>query len=235
MEREYEETYAVAEERHPWFIARRDLFAFFAGEDLSVRILDVGCGTGIFLAHLKALGFEQLAGVETSQNMRAKFRDPAIELFGELPERRYDKIFMLDVLEHIADDRGTLARIHRLLEPGGRFYLSVPAYPFLWSHHDEVNRHQRRYRRTELRDKLQGAGFELRKLSYWNLIALPPICLARWLGLGKEKSDFKLGNPLALGLYGRILWLENRWLRRFALPLGVSLIAVAGKHASPPG
>jgi len=233
MERDYEELYADAEERHPWFVARRELFASLAGEDRSARILDVGCGTGIFLAHLDSLGFENLAGVETSENLRAKFRDRAIELFDELPDRRYDKIFMLDVLEHIADDRGTLARIHRMLEPGGSFYVSVPAHPFLWSHHDEVNRHQRRYRRGELRDKLLAAGFELRKLSYWNSLALPPICLARWLGRGKEGSDLKLGSPRVLRLYGRVLRLENRLLKRFSLPLGVSLIAVAEPEKQP--
>ncbi len=229
MERDYEEIYSVAELRHPWFIARRELFASLAGEDRNARILDVGCGTGIFLAHLKSLRFENLAGVETSENLRGKFRDPSIELFDELPERRYDKIFMLDVLEHIADDRGTLARIHLMLEPGGRFYVSVPAHPFLWSHHDEVNRHHRRYRRAELRNKLSAAGFELHKLSYWNLLAMPPICLARWLRLGQKASDFKLGSPLFLGLYGHILRLENRWLRHSSLPMGVSLIAVAEK------
>lgn len=229
MDRSYEEAYAVAEERHPWFIARRELFAELAGEDRSARVLDIGCGTGIFLCHLKERGFERLAGVETSENLRAKFRDPGIALFDRLPGRRYDRVFMLDVLEHIEDDRGMLVEVRDRLAPGGRFFGSVPAHPFLWSHHDEINRHCRRYRRRELEDKLVAAGFGLRRLSYWNLSGLPPICLARWLRLGEKSTDFELGNPLALRLYGAALRLENRLLRRISLPMGVSLVAVADK------
>ncbi len=231
MESSYEEIYAVAEERHPWFVARRELFASLAGENRSDGVLDVGCGTGIFLAYLKTLGFEHLAGVETSHNLRAKFRDPAIELFSELPDRSYDVIFMLDVLEHIEDDRGMLAEIVKTLKPGGRFYASVPAHPFLWSHHDEINLHRRRYRRRELQHKLLAAGFRLHKLSYWNMSGLLPTCLARWLRLGEDSTDFELGNPLALGLYGGALRLENRLLMHLSLPMGVSLIAVAERPA----
>ncbi|MEE8524356.1 MAG: class I SAM-dependent methyltransferase [Thermoanaerobaculia bacterium] len=235
MDKSYEEIYAVVEERHPWFVARRRLFAALAGDDRRARVLDVGCGTGIFLVHLEALGFEHLAGVETSADLRAKARDPSIEMLPEIPERRddgvfsYDKVFMLDVLEHIDDDRGTLDRIHGLLEPGGRFYLSVPAHPFLWSRHDDINQHRRRYRKAELGEKLRAAGFIIRKLSYWNSLAFPAICLARWLKLGESSSDFAIGNPAAWWLYGAVLRFENWWVQRMPLPIGVSLIAVAEK------
>lgn len=229
MEPGYEEVYSVIEERHPWFLARRELFAALAGQDRSARILDVGCGSGIFLVHLKSLGYESLAGVETSARLRARFRDVAIELFDELPAGPYDRIFMLDVLEHIADDVGFLDRVHRLLEPGGRFLISVPAHPFLWSRHDELNRHHRRYRRRELRQKLRAAGFRLRKLSYWNMFYFLPICFVRWLRLGRESTEFDLGGPLTLRLYGGVLRLENWLLRRISLPIGVTLIAVAEK------
>ncbi len=230
MDRTYEETYAVAEQRHPWFVTRRELFAALAAGERDAGILDVGCGTGIFLTHLKALGFKHLAGVETSENLRAKFRDPTIELFAALPDRTYDVIFMLDVLEHLEDDRGMLAEIRDTLEPGGRFYASVPAHPFLWSHHDEINQHQRRYRRRELKRKLLAAGFKLSKLSYWNMSGLLPTLAARLLrprAGSSDSTDFELGNALALKLYGGALRLENRLLKHFPLPLGVSLIAVA--------
>ncbi len=232
MEKSYEEVYAVAEEKHPWFVTRRELFAALVGADRKVRVLDIGCGTGIFLAHLEALGFEHLAGVETSRNLRAKFRQPTIELFSELPDQAYDVVFMLDVLEHLEDDRAMLVDIHNRLEPGGRFYASVPAHPFLWSHHDEINLHQRRYRRRELRRKLISAGFRLRKLSYWNMSGFLPTCLARWLRArwlrqAEDSTDFDLGNPLALSMYRGALRLENRLLKHLSLPMGVSLIAIA--------
>jgi SAM-dependent methyltransferase len=229
MEKSYEDVYAVVEERHPWFVARRRLFAALAGGDRGARILDVGCGTGIFLVHLKALGFDRLAGVETSADLRAKLRDPSIELFAEIPDRRFDKVFLLDVLEHVDDDREMLDRIHGRLETGGRFYLSVPAHPFLWSRHDELNQHRRRYRRAELRDKLRGAGFRIEKLAYWNSLAFPAIWLARRLKLGERSTDLDVGNPLAWWLYGAVLRCESWWVRRWPLPVGVSLIAVAEK------
>ena len=229
MERDYEEIYADVETRHPWFVARRELFAALAGPDPEARILDVGCGTGRFLAHLQDLGCQHLAGVEPSSNLRAKLRRPRIELFSELPERRFDQIFLLDVLEHVEDDRGTLARIRRRLEPGGRLFVSVPAHPFLWSRHDEINHHHRRYRKKELEAKLRAAGLRLLKLSYWNSFCFPAVCLARWLGMGEDSSDFDLGGRLTLAAYGAVLRLENRLVRHLALPPGVSLIAVAEK------
>ncbi len=226
MDKSYEEIYAVVEERHPWFVARRDLFTSLASSDRQSRILDIGCGTGMFLVHLKSLGFESLAGVETSEDLRTKFRDPSIEVLAEIPDRVYDKVFLLDVLEHIEDDRGTLERIRGLLTPGGCFYLSVPAHPFLWSRHDDINQHQRRYRKAELHEKLESAGFHIHRLSYWNALMFPAIYLARRLKLGDRSSDFDLGNPMAWWLYGVILKLENWWVRRWPLPFGVSLIAV---------
>ncbi len=227
MDRAYEKLYAEVEERHPWFVARRRLFAALAGGDQDARILDVGCGTGVFLAHLEDLGWRRLAGVEPSARLRAKFRPASAELFAELPAGPYDKVLLLDVLEHIDDDRGTLAALRRILKPGGRLYLSVPAHPFLWSRHDDVNQHRRRYRRRELREKLLDAGFELRRLSYWNMFFFLPILLARGLRRGKKTSDFDLDSPRLLAFYGRLLGLENRLLQRFPLPLGVSLIAEA--------
>ena len=229
MERSYEEIYAIAEERHPWFVARRELFASFAGPDPSTRILDIGCGTGIFLAQLRALGFENLAGVETSVNLRAKSRDKTIEISSGLPRGPYEEIFMLDVLEHIEDDRRQLADVLGLLEVGGSLYLSVPAHPFLWSHHDDINRHKRRYTKKDLAEKLLTAGFELRRLSFWNMASFPAVYVSRLLGLGNNSSDLDLGGPIALKLYGAILRLENRLLKRIRLPIGVSLIAVAQK------
>ena len=228
MKEAYEDAYARIEADHPWFVARRDLFADRVRDDQGARIVDIGCGTGMFLSHLHALGFARLAGVEVSARLRARFRVPSIPLHETIPtDRTFDVVFMLDVLEHIADDVGTLDRVHDALEPGGRFLLSVPAHPFLWGPHDDVNQHERRYRKRELRDKLTAAGFAIERLSYWNLFAFPAVCAVRWLGLGKGDGagDLGLGPSLALRVYSRLLALENRLLRRMTLPFGVSLVA----------
>ncbi len=229
MDKTYEERYVEVEESHPWFVARREIFSWFAGPGREARILDVGCGTGVFLSHLRAQGFERLEGVEISEGLRQQFRDPSIRLFAELPDERYDKIFMLDVLEHIGDDRGMLRRIHRMLEPGGSYYVSVPAHPFLWSRHDEVNQHQRRYRKRELSAKLREAGFMVRRLSHWNMFAFPLVCAGHFLGSGQRSGELDRGSAFSLWVYGGVLGIENWLVKRVRLPMGLSLIAVAEK------
>lgn len=229
MDRDYENTYALIEESHPWFVARRELFAALVAGRTANRILDVGCGTGMFLVHLKGLGFEHLAGVEPSPNLRERFRDRTITLHEELPDVPADVVFMLDVLEHIEDDRKTLAGIHQLLEPGGACFLSVPAHPFLWSDHDERNEHKRRYSRRELREKLIAAGFRVHRISYWNLCGFLPLLVIRLLRLSAGSNELELGSPLSMWTYRMLLRLENSVVKRVDLPFGVSLIAVAEK------
>ena len=229
MTERYWEAYVTREEAHPWFVARRELFTKLAGLNKNARILDVGCGSGMFLAYLKSLGFSDLAGVETSERLRQQFRDDAVPVYAEIPDEKFDAVFILDVLEHIEDDVGTLVRIRQSLRLGGILLLSVPAHPFLWGPHDVLNEHERRYRRRELRAKLIHAGFEIQRFSYWNMFGFPVICLARWLRFGKRghEGDMGLGSPVGLKMYGLVLRFENYLLRWFDLPAGVSLVAVA--------
>jgi SAM-dependent methyltransferase len=231
MKEEYEDAYALIEEEHPWFVAKRALFSELIALPKDARILDVGCGTGMFLTDLKRQGFTNLAGVEPSERLRLKFRDATIPVHEEIPAGEiFDAVFMLDVLEHIADDVGALAQVYDLLRPHGRFLMSVPAHPFLWGPHDDSNEHERRYRKGEVREKLTKAGFEIDRLTYWNMFCFPVVCIVRWLaiGKGKESGDLELGPALALKVYGWILQLENRLLLWFKLPVGISLIATAG-------
>ena len=158
MEAGFEDTYSLVEERHPWFVRRRELFAGMVAGGEHLRILDVGCGTGAFLEHLRELGFRRLTGVEPSAVLRQRFRLRDAPLHERIPDGEFDVVFMLDVLEHIDDDRAALEQVRERLCPGGRFFLSVPAHPFLWSRHDEVNLHRRRYKRAELSAEARGSG-----------------------------------------------------------------------------
>ena len=163
MSEGYEDAFALSEETHPWYSARRALFTKLAGLSKNARVLDVGCGSGMFLVHLKSEGFQDLTGVETSMVLRQRFRDDSIPLYSAIPDETFDAVFLLDVLEHIVDDIEALTGIHRALRPDGKLILSVPAHPFLWGPHDIVNEHKRRYRRNELRDKPNSVGFEIHR------------------------------------------------------------------------
>ena len=229
MREGYEDAFALSEETHPWYSARRALFTKLAGLRKNARILDVGCGSGMFLVHLKSEGFQDLTGVETSMVLRQRFRDDSIPLYSAIPDETFDAVFLLDVLEHIVDDIEALKGIHRALRPDGKLILSVPAHPFLWGPHDIVNEHKRRYRRNELRDKLNSVGFEIHRFSYWNMFVFPVACLVRWLHVARsgDAGDTGLGFPAVLKIYGWVLQFENRLLHRFNLPAGMSLIATA--------
>jgi SAM-dependent methyltransferase len=230
MEAAYEDAYFAAEEAHPWFRARRALFTWLARGERGKRVLDYGCGSGIFLAHLKAHGFTELAGVEPSENLRRRFRDPSIPLHRALPDGApFDAVFALDVLEHLDDDAAALRAIHARLAPGGRLYVSVPAHPFLWSRHDDLNLHKRRYRKKELCDRLRAAGFAIRRMTWWNACAFVPIAAMRLLRIRPRGSELDRPTSPAVKAAGALLALENAVLRVAPLPFGVSLIAVAEK------
>lgn len=228
MKRPYEESYLKAEESHPWFVARRDLFSSLLVGPKDQKILDGGCGSGIFLRHLQALGYERIEGFEPSAPLREASRQQgAITVHRRFPGKIYDAIFLLDVLEHVEDDEEMLRTVFRHLGDGGRFYLSVPAHPSLWSGHDEVNMHLRRYTRKGLRRKLLAAGFQVERLSYWNMLLFPPVALRRllWKGAG----SLEIGRALSpfSALAGLALRLENAAVLKANLPIGLSLIAVA--------
>ena len=139
----------------------------------------------------------------------------------------------LDVLEHIDDDRGMLAEMHRVLAPGGTLLVTVPAFPFLWGAQDEISHHKRRYRRRELRERVEGAGFELRKLTYFNTLLFPPIAAIRaprpYRGRPHQlRSDFEMTRPGRLNaVLAKIFAAEGPLIARMNLPVGVSLLAVA--------
>jgi len=150
--------------------------------------------------------------------------------------RKYDLVLMLDVLEHIKDDRGAIAGIWNLLNPGGQLVLTVPALKSLWTVHDEINLHFRRYSGRCLRQVLIDQGFEVLRIDYcftWSL----GLMYVRKLLLGEKlrpNRDYSVRvppepiNALFFGLSRVEQWLMHRRVR---LPIGSSLLAVVRKPA----
>jgi SAM-dependent methyltransferase len=154
---------------------------------------------------------------------------------GRLPDehpfvgQRFDLIFLLDVLEHVEADQESLNALARLLKPGGKLILTVPAFPFLWSSHDVQHHHFRRYRRPGLRAKLEQAGLEVQRISYFNTVLFPLIALVRVLKnlTGARSSDEEqVPRPFLNSVLEFLFSSERFLLPRLSFPFGVSLFSV---------
>jgi glycosyltransferase involved in cell wall biosynthesis len=135
-----------------------------------------------------------------------------------------DTVLCLNVLEHISDDEAALVRLRRLLCPGGRLVLLVPALPALYGSLDRALRHHRRYDRGELAGKLARAGFEVERMRFFNLLGV-----AGWW-LNSRVLRRRRFPPIQLSLYDALVPLF-RLESRLDLPLGMSLIAIARRPA----
>jgi SAM-dependent methyltransferase len=142
----------------------------------------------------------------------------------------FDVVTALDVIEHLDDDLGSLKEIHRVLRPGGRVLLFVPAFMFLWGVQDDVSNHRRRYRLKSLQKVVRAAGLEVERATYANLTFFAPILFVRTfmrVARLRPPSEFKINVPAFNGVLGRIFGAERFWLRRLNFPFGVSALCVA--------
>lgn len=202
-------------------------------------IVDCGCGTGAvtkFLGEFGTVHGFDLADVAVDCCVESGLSNIQKADIVSLPYKNNfaDIIVSADILEHIGDDIEALKELHRVLMPGGELIITVPAYKFLWSEHDEALGHKRRYTRVELRHKLQIAGFNIEHESYSVMFLFPIIFLFRTWQAFFSRSTFPqtsyviLPKPLNnLGI--KIIELEAYLMRFIRLPLGVTLNVVAKK------
>jgi SAM-dependent methyltransferase len=249
MRDEMHALHAEHEATHWWYAARRqivlDLLRRGLGTpDGTLRLLDIGCGAGGLLPYLAQFG--AVTGVDPSPGAVAHAaRHGAGDVHvGTLPDGlpfgpqdRFDVITLLDVVEHVAEDVQSLSVVNDLLEPDGTLVITVPAFPFLWSGHDVVNEHKRRYTRATLRDRLERAGFQVTLLSYYNAALFPPIAalrMTRRLVRGTEARADVGAVPAPVNAVLRTVFAAERHvLGRLPLPFGLSLIATARPQHRP--
>ena len=165
MDPAYAAAYPELFARHWWWRARERFllrrFARLLPADGRRRILDVGCGDGLLLDRLTPWGHAE--GIEpdaTTLGPGAAHRTIHLGPFDTTfrPEAPFDLVLFLDVIEHLDDPVAALARARELLAPGGRIFISVPAFASLWTTHDDLNHHRRRYTTAMLRTQAAEAG-----------------------------------------------------------------------------
>jgi len=228
------------EEGHWWFRGKRLLLETLldrAATTSSSRMIDVGCGTGGVLQALAGHGLT--VGIDRAEVALRFCREKGLTavVLGsalELPfaTGSFDVCTMMDVLEHVDDEQAPLAEARRILRPGGALVVSVPAFDALWSQHDVTLEHRRRYRKPQLVSVVRQAGLTVEWCSYTNFFVFPPALawrlLRRWAGVAPGmRTDFWNApaalNAALVGTYRA----EATWLRRFALPFGVSVACIA--------
>jgi SAM-dependent methyltransferase len=169
------------EDGHWWYRGRRRILdRLMRTLDLppDAQILDAGCGSGRNMVDFARYG--AVTGVEISDASveRARMRDVGEVLqcsITSLPfaDEHFDLAVCLDVIEHIEDEQGALRELYRVVRPGGSLLITVPAYQWLWSEHDVINHHQRRYTRKTLSAAAAKAGWETTRTTYFNTLLLP--------------------------------------------------------------
>lgn len=243
MRRDYYATYFEAEDRHWWFVSRRRILdeAIREASLPSGPVLELGCGPG---ANLSAFGDRfPMVGVDMSADAlrycRARGLTRLVRASAtHLPFRPgvAAGVLAFDLLEHLRDDEGALREFSSVLAPGGRAVMTVPAHRLLFGPHDRISHHLRRYSRSALRERVaRSFGAPPLRLTYFFgllfLLALPWRTLMRLLDAdARGRSDIRgRGDGAAARLAMRVMELE----RRIPLPIGVSLLAVAGKPPVP--
>ncbi len=240
MEGELYSRFFEVEERHWWFVARQMIVEDFIRRRLGVPqgadVLDVGCGTGAILKmlsqHYNAFGTDT-SGLAIDFCRKRGLANAFCCTLDSFPHKnlRFDLITALDVIEHIDDDLGVVRKASEILKPGGALLVTVPAYQFLWSAHDELNHHKRRYVRSGLRRVLEEGGLKVEVISYYNTF-LFPIALANRLTeklLMLQSDELALPSPILNDILLRIFALERIPLRTLSFPFGLSLIAIGRK------
>lgn len=238
MDRAVFDRMAAQEEVHWWFAARRRILTTVISRLVKLpagaRVLEAGCGTGGNLEMLDRFGQVRAFELDADARRTAELKSGLAVAEGALPHsvpfevERFDLVGLFDVLEHVEDDLGALAALGTRLAPGGRIVMTVPAFPWLWSRHDERHHHYRRYTRSHLSKVADAAGLEMEHGFYFNTILFPAAVLGRAIKamLRLDRADDTLPSPFVNATLSTVFGAERHLIGRIRMPVGLSLCAV---------
>lgn len=251
MEKAYYKEYYKLEREHWWFKARLKILEYsfkkWIDKGTSNAILNVGAATGATSLMLKNYGlvqsleYDKQCSVFLSEILNEEVTNASVT---NLPFKNntYNVVCGFDIIEHVENDTKALSEIYRVTKDDGYVFLTVPAFNFLWSKHDEINHHYRRYNISNLNKLVTKSGFEIEYVTYFNFFLFLPILFVRILSKLFPKqddskstgSDFEKFN--SNGLLNKLLyWVflsEKMFFKfKFRLPFGVSALIIAKKRA----
>lgn len=238
-----------AEDIHWWYRGLRGVMFTLLGlerrEDLQTKILDAGCGTGGNMRALEQAGFSHVLGFDYNLHGIYFCRKRGLDNLcqGSLmavpfSDNLFEVVISCDVIndEGLPDEMQALRELYRILAPGGRLFLNLPAYNFLRGEHDKATSVARRYTAKGISKQLRSVGFRVRRATYWNMFLFPLVLAVRLLSRlrgGDEReqarSDIKVPPAPANLLLTMLLRVERSMLRRVNLPFGSSVGVVAVK------
>jgi len=225
---------------HWWFVGRRAVLRRLLGRvgaPAGARILEVGCGAGGNVPLLREFG--AVTALEPDDESRAYASERlglAVDA-GLLPDglpyapESFDLVCAFDVVEHVDDDAASVKALARLVKPGGAILTTVPAYPWMWSHHDVLHHHKRRYMLPQYRALFDQAGLTVETATYFNTLLFPLAVVQRTAKklVGDESADDAMPPGGLNKALARVFSLEAPLAAGGGLPFGLSIAVIARK------
>jgi len=206
----------------------------------SEYFIDIGCGPGAFTKimteNYKVVGLDT-SPIALEYAKKRGLNDLFNGTLENFPSENYNikGALMLDVVEHIEDDKKILSEVSKILPAGGWFVATVPAYQWLWSQHDVKHMHYRRYTKKAFKKLVEDAGFEIKFSSYFNTFLFPLASVKRFFENLTDKKDDTSGidevSPFINKIFKKVFLAERYFLNRMSFPFGVSIILLAQKKA----
>lgn len=241
MDRDYFSKYYTLERTHWWFLVRAgiitDIIRSKVNTDRQLNILNIGSATGRTSEILQEFG--NVISVEYDKESvefsRSILKTPVIHgSINDLPfpNEKFDLVCAFDVIEHVKEDKNAISEMYRVCKPSGSLFLTVPAFQSLWSAHDEINHHFRRYRKSNLLKLFSTNEGSILRATYFNTILFVPIFILRSVQVifsSKntivEKSDFEsIKSPFINKIFYLIFSLERWIIKQTSFPFGVSIL-----------
>jgi ubiquinone/menaquinone biosynthesis C-methylase UbiE len=225
---------------HWWTRGRQEIVFSILAKHVShlgnKNVLDVGCGIGTMLEALSSTGCTNLYGID-NHDLAVDFcqkkglsvqKSSLISL--PFHDNFFDVILAMDVLEHLINEKVALYEISRVLKSGGLLLTTAPAFQFLWSVHDDMNDHLRRYTKKQLDGLITQAGFSIVKSSYFNTFLFPLAFLRKFSSSKQNENLLKPPPSFLNNMLLEVLRVEKSLLSTLNLPFGISLVNIAKKR-----